>query len=138
MLNREVKMKTHTEPSSGDQSFTCTNPSCGRFFSKPLKAVNLRAEKGEPYLACPYCLTEIPDERSSSLGEVPLIQEEKAITNAEETAKFVEEKPSEAQAKGRCPYHFGYLSECSNKEHIPEECMVCESVLDCMHRPTKS
>jgi hypothetical protein len=138
MLNREVKMKSQTEPSPEDQSFTCTNPSCGRFFSKPLKAVNLRAEKGEPYLACPYCLTEINDERSSSLDEVSSIQEEKTITNGEETAKSVEEKTSEAQAKGGCPYHFGYLSERSNKEHVPEECMVCGSMLDCMRRPRKS
>jgi hypothetical protein len=133
-----VIITSQTEPASGNQKFTCGNSSCGRFFSKPLKALNLRAEKAEPYLACPYCLTEITAELPSSLGEVSLIQEEEAITNAEETAKPVEEKSSEPQAKGQCPYHFGYLGERSNKDQMPEECMVCENMLNCMRTPAKS
>jgi hypothetical protein len=127
-----------TEPASGDESFTCTNPLCGRFFSKPLMAVNLRSEERERYPACPYCLTEITAKRPSSLGEVSLSEEENVITDAEKTAKPVEEKSSESQAKGQCPYHFGYLGERLNKDQMPEECMVCENILDCMRKPAKS
>jgi hypothetical protein len=127
-----------TDPASGDERFTCTNPSCRRFFFKPLMAVNLRSEKREQYPACPYCLTEIVVERPSSLGEVSLIEEENVVIDAEKTVRRVEEKSSELQAKGQCPYHFGYLGERLNKDQMPEECMVCENILSCMRKPAKS
>ncbi|MEM3695378.1 MAG: hypothetical protein QXJ11_05405 [Candidatus Bathyarchaeia archaeon] len=31
-----------------------------------------------------------------------------------------------------CTYHFGYLSQRSTKEKIPEECMMCEKIVQCM------
>jgi hypothetical protein len=126
------------KPVSGDESFFCRNPSCGRFFIYPLKVVNLRAEKAESYLACPYCLTEIAVERPSSLDIVSMVEEEKTFREAEETGESVEGKSSEPQAKGQCPCHFGYLGERLNKDQMPEECMVCENILNCMCKPTKS
>ena len=100
--------------------------------------MNLRAEKAESYLACPYCLTEITVERPSSLGKVSMVEEEKTFREAEETGESVEGKSSEPQAKGQCPYHFGYLGGRLNKDEMPDECMVCENILDCMRKPAKS
>ncbi|MDH7477501.1 MAG: hypothetical protein QHH17_03865 [Candidatus Bathyarchaeota archaeon] len=31
-----------------------------------------------------------------------------------------------------CVHHFGYLSERKTKEKIPEECMMCENIVQCM------
>jgi hypothetical protein len=88
-----------------------------------LKAVNLSLESPEPYLACPYCLTDIAAQEKPTL----------------KTAKDVlgEEKASLQPAKTLCTHHFGYLSERSNKEKIPEECMACAEIVNCMLKAVK-
>jgi hypothetical protein len=43
-----------------------------------------------------------------------------------------EEGVSELNPEAQCGYHFGYLSERTSGEKIPEDCMVCEKMLDCM------
>ncbi|MGQ9506673.1 MAG: hypothetical protein ACUVTB_02285 [Candidatus Bathycorpusculaceae bacterium] len=37
-----------------------------------------------------------------------------------------------------CAHHFGYLSERKTKEKIPEECMMCENIVQCMLRNVTS
>ena len=37
----------------------------------------------------------------------------------------------EAQSKG-CQYGYGYLSQKERQEPIPEECVECEKVVECM------
>lgn len=86
--------------------------------------------KGTYYHACPYCLTEI--------GETPKDEEKrqthraKAIEKAK--AQPMETKPTEqlSSMKHKCPHHFGYLSQRSRGEEIPEECMICEKIVECM------
>ncbi|MEM3565511.1 MAG: hypothetical protein QXK18_01370 [Candidatus Bathyarchaeia archaeon] len=34
--------------------------------------------------------------------------------------------------KTECKYYFGYLSKRSSKESVPEECIVCEKIVQCM------
>jgi hypothetical protein len=31
-----------------------------------------------------------------------------------------------------CSHHFGYLSKCSENESIPEECLLCSKVVECI------
>jgi hypothetical protein len=44
-------------------------------------------------------------------------------------AKTVAESPPKPQ---KCTHGFGYLSKRSSKEKIPEECMMCENIVQCM------
>lgn len=87
------------------------------------------SKKVEVYDACPYCLTEIIVE------ETPLIPEEKQEPKAKKleiekpTVPVTPEKPIK---KPDCEHHFGYLSQRSSKEKIPEECMTCEKIVQCM------
>jgi translation initiation factor IF-1 len=37
-----------------------------------------------------------------------------------------------------CQHQFGYLSQRSEGEEIPEECLLCEKLLECMHFKPKS
>jgi hypothetical protein len=32
----------------------------------------------------------------------------------------------------RCPHHFGYLAELCKNKPIPEECLLCSRVVDCI------
>jgi hypothetical protein len=116
-----------------NQSYVCPNPSCGRVFNSPIKAENLSTKKVEVYDACPFCLTEITVEKSSMAVEEEKHlkrdkpESEKVGTNSEEKMSI----DSPPKAKG-CAHHFGYLSKRSSKEKIPDECMICENIVQCM------
>ncbi len=107
---------------------TCSNKSCGKVFDKPLIAVNLQKDSNAPYSACPYCLTEIPtlateiESKNSPETSIEISQpEKKPALNKEETS-----------AESTCKHHLGYLKEKEQKQNIPDECILCAKVIDCM------
>ena len=115
------------------KAFTCENPSCRKSFTNPLKTLNLQQNPKEPYYTCPYCLSkiEISDERvtGEKLGEDTTFEKTKQKLNQVETkAKLTKntEKPA------ACHFHPGYLSERSSKEKLPDECLACKDIVDCM------
>ena len=115
------------------QSFTCPNSSCGRVFSTPLKAKDLRSRAHEIYNACPYCLTEITVEKTPALvrdDKKPEVEE----TEVEKSAvRSLEKEQGRSDLKTSiCTQYFGYLSKRSSKEKIPEGCMTCEKIVQCM------
>jgi hypothetical protein len=89
-----------------NSSFSCPNISCGKIFTKPLKAVNLQFGPDAFYDACPYCLTKIsPNDRT-------------AVVPVEESRS--------------CQHYLGYLCEREKKTDIPDECMICKDIVACM------
>jgi len=124
------------EKTKKSSAFTCPNVSCGKVFTKPLKALNLQQDSEEPYNACPYCLTEINlDEESTVTCDEPETFEPEE-TETEETA-HAEEKVEIPEAPSECLHYLGYLSEKSSKEKIPDECMMCKDIVTCMLKKMK-
>ena len=118
------------EKTKKSSAFTCPNVSCGKVFTKPLRALNLQQDSEGPYDACPYCLTEItPDNGLMVTCDEP--KETEAEEEYTEEQDEIPEKPSE------CGYHLGYLSERSSKEKIPDECMMCKDIVECMLKKMK-
>jgi hypothetical protein len=110
---------------------TCQNPSCRKNFTAPLKTLNLQENPSKHYFACPFCLTKIKIvEEPLKAGEKPEEVEPPKISQAETRENLTKNgnKPSD------CHYHPGYLSERSSKEQIPDECLVCKDIVDCMLR----
>ena|SRR5208283_193671 len=106
--------------------FTCPNPSCRKVFTTPLKTSNLRQDPTEPYVACPYCLTKIAEAK---------IEADNKPENAQVETVLPTEKPTgNKEVASACHYHLGYLSEQKHKEQIPDECMVCKDIIECMFR----
>jgi hypothetical protein len=105
------------------KTFTCPNSSCKKTFTTPLKTLNLQQNPTEPYFACPYCLTKIKD-----------VEQEKKEPKPVQTKKAKEGSsgPSKSGVEAGCGHHLGYLSERVNKEQIPDECLVCKSIVECM------
>lgn len=70
--------------------------------------------------------------------EEGLVGKEEPKLRKKKTPKVEEEKPVSEQEKPKrsseqtCPHHFGYLGERSKKEKIPEGCMLCEKIVQCM------
>lgn len=103
---------------------TCQNSSCKKNFETPLKTLNLQSSPTEIYNACPYCLSKIKEP-------------EKALENLQ--AKVNQVRTKEGLDKNndnliKCHFHQGYLSERTSKENIPDECLVCKDILECMLR----
>jgi len=93
-----------------------------------MKTLNMRHPE-KPYPACPFCLTEV-----SNLPQKSKAQAHSEKRASKETAERKTDKPQS------CRQHYGFLSEKENKQQIPEECLVCNVLLDCMLqrvRPTE-
>jgi hypothetical protein len=122
-------MPKRKEPTKEDQQVTCSNSACGWVFSKPIKVINLRETKSEPYDACPRCLNEIVIGGEPSVDSKPDIGTE---TEPLETKSKLKGKKAEPQPTSPCSQHFGYLSERSRNETIPDECVMCQNIVKCM------
>lgn len=121
------------QPTVTIQKFTCSNPSCGRVFTNPIKAKNLASKEAEVYDACPYCLTEIVLEETATIQEKEQEPEAEKTKIKEPKIGSKDEKPARTQPEVQnCAHFFGYLSQRSKKENIPEECIVCENIVQCM------
>jgi hypothetical protein len=126
------------EKSKKSSTFTCPNASCGKVFTKPLRALNLQQDTEKPYDACPYCLTEIKLEEESTVphSEPETFEPEETETEIEEP-KRLEEKIETSEKPSDCLHYVGYLSERSSKEQIPDECMMCKDIVACMLKKMK-
>lgn len=132
--------------------FTCPNTTCGKVFTKPLKALNLQQNTEGPYDACPYCLTEIivNNEPAISFDEPEVLKPEtsepetldsevsvEAEHEVEEVAP-VEEKAEVPETPSECAHYLGYLSERASSDNIPDECMMCKDIVTCMLKKMKT
>ncbi len=108
-------------------TYTCSNPACGKVFASPLKTLNLREDSAEPYSACPYCLTKI--------AETELELDNKIETQEPESH---ETQAQNKDAPPSCQHHMGYLSEREQKQQIPDECIVCQNIVECMLRKMRA
>jgi hypothetical protein len=108
---------------------TCQNISCRKSFTAALNTLNLQKTPQETYPSCPYCLTRIEiieEPLKKEEGEETLRQIEQLKSTKVETKNKQSDKPSD------CHHHPGYLSERSSKENIPDDCLVCKDIVDCM------
>jgi hypothetical protein len=97
--------------------------------------LNLQNNPSETYFSCPYCLTEIEIVKAPTR----LIVEQDETEEAGRETVQPEIEPEETKInqesstnKVACNFHPGYLSERSSNEQIPDECLVCKDIVDCM------
>jgi hypothetical protein len=125
-INASKLMACNSRVMQGDQNEKQCNANLPKrcmqeSYHKTAKNIKPSAGLKEPYYACPYCLTEI------------------TLTETEKDDTL--EKPSQNQEKlSDCKHYFGYMSEKEHKQEMPEECMLCSRIIDCMIKkngPTK-
>ena len=92
--------------------------------------MNLQQDSAEPYAACPYCLTKITEAQ---------LEAENKPEKAQIETGLPEEKPTKNREKPlTCHHYLGYLSEREQKEQIPDECIVCKDIVECMLRKMRT
>ena len=81
---------------------------------------SLSTTQVEQYYACPFCFTKLD------------VDAENAQPQKEKEEPTV--KPPEKEEKGPsgCPQHFGYLANRPKNEPIPQECLTCLKIVNCM------
>lgn len=98
--------------------FTCST--CGEIFQKPILATVTSSGNVKTYLACPRCIvkvgsvkTEKSEERRSIIG----VSERKETSQKEDF---------------QCAHFLGYLKKRSRDMPVPDECLTCGKMIECM------
>ena len=136
----------------------CPNPKCHIEIEEPILLNNLSKTPAEQYYACPHCLTklgmyaeneeDVIEKPTPSPPMHPSLEKVLDVISAKpqkkrEDVEGKEEapvKPSKEEEKGLkgeespkgCPHHFGYLSHRPKDAPIPQECLTCPKIVECM------
>jgi DNA-directed RNA polymerase subunit RPC12/RpoP len=96
---------------------------CGQEFDKPIHATVSSGYIVEEYYACPRCLTKVGEvEGRNSKEDRDDQSEEKGVKI--EMEKTVEEST--------CDHYVGYLRKRPKSTPIPEECLTCNRMIECL------
>jgi DNA-directed RNA polymerase subunit RPC12/RpoP len=98
---------------------------CGEEYETPLLAMVSSGFIVEEYYACPKCLSKV-----GSLEQPKNLEVDETVNEEEEAL----EMKIEDMGKDRvtCAHHLGYLKRRPKDTPIPEECLTCSKMIDCM------
>ena len=99
---------------------------CGEEYEYPLFAEVLTGPIVEEYYACPKCLTKVKDveRQDTEDNDEPAEEEQPEEINVSFVQK-TDDTPS-------CPHAMGYLKKRPKNSPIPENCLTCNKMIDCM------
>jgi len=101
---------------------------CGEEFEAPLFAVISSGYLREEYLACPRCLAKV-----RTVDRQKHVEPEEAEEEEDEESGELEVKDKmETEETVVCAHHIGYLKRRPKNSPIPEECLTCTKMIDCM------
>ena len=103
---------------------------CGQEFDKPLLTELHSGSMIEEYYACPRCLTkvgEVEHEKRTHTDSDEKLEEEEPV--AEEAESF---QPVKADGAQPCPFYAGYLRKRPKGTQIPEGCLTCSKMIECI------
>jgi DNA-directed RNA polymerase subunit RPC12/RpoP len=128
-MNRNVaSLKFQCVPVSGS---TCS--ACGESFENPLLAMVFNESVVEEYYACPKCLSKV-----ASFRQKPDVEGVDETENVQAVAKALEETAADVAevengVEAGCLHELGYLKRRPKNTPIPEECLTCSKMIDCMY-----
>lgn len=96
---------------------------CGEEFQKPLLATVTSNEGVQRYYACPHCLTQVREERK---------QQSQGRREPQLSLKDVVKPAAKSNEGAKCDHFFGYLKKREKNSPIPEDCLTCEKMIECM------
>jgi hypothetical protein len=125
----------------------CSNPKCRRRIEEPILLTNLSFTPAEQYDACPYCFAKLEPETAVNQQEEVIPSVDEALEKDEDTSSRLMKKVEDLilasnEPKGKenetgCPQDFGYLANRPKDAPIPQECLVCPKMVDCMLKAEK-
>ena len=109
-----------------DGGLVCPYVKCGRAVSEPVRLTNLsRGSKVETYYACPYCFSKLNIDEVSENYDF-------GVKKGKTVRKDADVKPDKPFKASECTHHMGYLKNRPPNATIPDECLTCSKILQCM------
>ncbi|NWG11176.1 hypothetical protein HXY33_05450 [Candidatus Bathyarchaeota archaeon] len=108
---------------SDEHSFQCDG--CRSEFHKPLLATDSSRGNVQTYYACPRCLSKVDVKHKREV-------EDSSVSALLAPAKKVSGAKHEAEVK--CQHFLGFLKKRDKDTAIPDECLTCEKMIECMVR----
>jgi DNA-directed RNA polymerase subunit RPC12/RpoP len=98
---------------------------CHETFQRPLLAADSSGGRVHVYYACPRCLSKVDvKERRRS--------EEKAESHTSHAIVEKNRKVVDERAGASCKHFLGYLRKRPKNTPIPDECLTCERMIECL------
>jgi len=102
---------------------------CGREIENPIQLTNLSADPMQTYEACPFCFAKL-NETLIDKGQKELT--DAAVRNLKPTPKSNQERDQKNDDNIDCPQYFGYLKKRPKNAPIPDSCLTCEKMIQCI------
>lgn len=128
-MEKTIQASTSQYDSEENNTNTLTCNECKTQFQKPIVATLTCQTGTQKYYACPYCLAEIRQTQQPHKQEQPKAKETHRpkpppVTPATRTTQ-------ETTQTG-CTHNIGYLKTRPKNTPIPDECLTCDKMVDCM------
>lgn len=119
----------------GESLHMCIYERCGKSFTAPVRLTDLSHKpRSETYYACPYCFSKMDESEPDVPHELRSVKsasyEMAADDGLKKNAKGKENEKENAVTS--CPHHVGYLKKRSRDEAVPDSCLTCPKILQCM------
>jgi len=108
---------------------------CGRVVSVPVRLTDLsRKPVEETYYACPFCFSRLNIEDARDHLEHSHADEVSSLSSVKVLGLHGEKdcERKAAMAASSCTHEFGYLSRRPKDSVIPDDCLICPRILQCM------
>ena len=106
----------------------CFCEACGRTFENPIRLTNLSATPLQIYNACPFCFSKLDED--VVLEELDNL---KVLSLKDSNIGFEEKQKNRKSLEPTgCPHYFGYLKKRPKNTPIPEACLTCEKMIQCV------
>lgn len=126
LLSKLISMPQSEIAKKENNCISCD--ACGREFEKPIHLTNLSSASHQSYNACPFCF--------SRLKEDAVLEESNDSKVSPSENSSVAFKKDQKDKKGSkhagCPHYLGYLKKRPKNTPIPEACLTCEKMLQCV------
>lgn len=119
------KTEYENNPEDEHDGFTCNE--CHDEFRRPLLATVSSRGNVQTYYACPRCLSKVSDVKRREAEE-----DKREASFSVEALKKVDTVKREADVK--CQHFVGYLKKREKGVAIPDECLTCDKMIECMVR----
>ena len=96
---------------------------CGEEFEKPVLATVSSGYVVKEYYACPRCLSKVGDVESRES------KKEKEVQFLEKEVKIEMDTSEKGET---CSHELGYLKRRPKNTPIPEECLTCNKMIECL------
>ncbi len=97
----------------------------------PIRLTNLSAMPAQTYDACPFCFSKLGE----NVDNVVLKEAVSFDVSAQgESESECVKPPRDLDLPERlgCSHHFGYLKKRPKSEPIPEACLTCQKMIQCI------